>query len=214
MTYNNNESVDKMTRDELTEYYGEHKNNLYAAHRLWCLANPGIPDNFSSEFVILLEKLQKLVELNSNPVEPLDILHRTLIDSIYIDCRALFCEKKGKLPDNYTLQNCFRIAGIAPIDSAIDWVNQIIEKVCFNDEVVKDYSFKEWVKFVTDKTVAHKDSLTEEERNLINHKYKFLTNPYNFSIFQSRIFEIHCVYEKVITHFCEIELFKYQLKNK
>lgn len=207
------DSIAMLSKDELTEYYGKNKHDIYAAHRLWCLANPEIPINFSAEFVGLLERLEKLVELNGSNVTSPDVLLDSLIDSIYSDCRALFCENT-KYSENYTLQNCLRITNTAVIDNAVTWINEIIDKKDFSDEIVKDYSFRGWVKFVTDKAVAHKDNLTEDEREKIRYKNKFLNNAVNVFEFSRYIFEVHCIYQKVIINFCEIELHRYNLSKE
>lgn len=201
-----NSSIDltKLSKDELIELYNKYRTpNI--SHRLWCLTHPEIPINFSTEFVKLLEKIEKLIELNSNGVLSPDVILDALIDSIYSDCRGLFCENERN-SKNYTLQNCLKIA---KIDNAVIWINEIIDKKEFSDNIVRDYSFRKWVKFVTDKSIAHKDNITDDKRKEINYRWQFLNNSENVFEFQYYIFKIHSVYEKAIEHFGEIELYKY-----
>ncbi|MDC9580431.1 hypothetical protein PSI15_02400 [Xenorhabdus sp. PR6a] len=208
MNTNSDLDLTKLSKEELIECYGKYKNSAIT-HRLWCLAHPEIPINFSSEFVKLIEKCEKLLELNSNGTLSPNIILDALIDSIYSDCRGLFCENE-KNSKNYTLQNCLKIANI---NNAVIQINEIIDKKEFSDEVVRNYSFREWVKFVTDKSIAHKDNLTEDQRQKINYKCKFLNDSTNLLEFLYYLIQIHIVYEKVVMHFGEIELYKYNLSK-
>lgn len=195
--------ITKLSKTELLELYREHK-LINIAHRLWCLEHTEIPVNFSSEFVKLLEKLNKLVKLNvSGNLSP-EIMLDALIDSIYSDCRGLFCENE-KNNKNYTLQNCLKVAGL---DEAVADINDLINRKEFSDEVVKDYSFREWVKLVTDKSIAHKDNLTEDIRKKIDYRCSFFNNMENILEFQYYIFQIHRVYEQVVSDFGNNELNK------
>lgn len=205
----NNSSVDLtlLSKEKLVELYAKYRSASNISHRLWCLEHPEIPINFSSEFVSLLEKIEKLIELNNDSNSPPDILSNALIDSIYLDCRGLFCENEKNFK-NYTLQNCLKIAYL---NNAATKVDEIIDKKEFSDEIVRDYSFRKWVKFVTDKSIAHKDNLTKDERQKIRHRFKFLNDSSNLFEFQYYIFQIHNIYEKIINDFAEVELKKYKL---
>ncbi|MCQ8380406.1 hypothetical protein JEK38_10040 [Klebsiella pneumoniae] len=195
-----NSSIDltKLSKEELIELYEKHKSSNIA-HQLWCLTHPDIPVNFSSEFVKLIEKLEKLVELNSQGETSPDILLDALIDSIYSDCRGLFCEKSDD-SKNYTLQNCLKIANE---NDAVTKIDAIIHRKEFSDEIVCDYSFWKWVKFVTDKAIVHKDNLTEDKKKIIEYRYQFLNNGLNVFDFQYYIVQIHNIYVNVVECFAE-----------
>ncbi|MDU4129497.1 MULTISPECIES: hypothetical protein [Pantoea] len=185
-----------LSKEELIEIYENH-NITRIAHYLWCLEHPDIPVNFSSEFVKLLDRIEKLLEMNGDGIESPDILLDALIDSIYTDCRALFCESEGRRK-NYTLQNCLNL-----IDEkkAVEEINKIIDSRQFEDPIICRYSFRKWVKFVTDRAIAHKDNLEEGEKTTANYRYEFLNNPVNVFEFQLYIYQIHNIYEKIVEKF-------------
>lgn len=185
-----------LSKEELIEHFVKYR-SLNISHRLWCLTHPDIPINFSFEFVKLLEKVKKLNELNGEGLISPSIILDALIDSIYSDCRGLFCEREGN-SKNYTLQNCLMIAHE---NEAIDKINEIINRKEFSDGVVCVYSFREWVKFVTDKAIVHKDNLTEDKRKTINYRYEFMNNSANVFEFQFCIYQIHEVYARVVERF-------------
>lgn len=185
-----------LSKGELIELYEKHKIPR-VAHYLWCLEHPDIPDNFSSAFVRLLDKIGKLLELNGDGIKTPDILLDALIDSIYTDCRGLFCESEGRRK-NYTLQNCLKFVDEK---KSVEEINKIINSKRFEDPVTCNYSFREWVKFVTDKTIAHKDNLEDSERVAANYRYEFFNNPFNVCEFQYYIYEIHKIYEKTVERF-------------
>ncbi|WP_368900331.1 hypothetical protein [Mixta calida] len=195
---NNVSNLDLMelSKEELIELYVKYKSSNIS-HRLWCLTHPDIPINFSTEFVKLLKKIEKLTELNGQGVLSPDIMLDALIDSIYSDCRGLFCEKES-YSKNYTLQNCLTIANET---KAVKEINEIIDKKQFKDRVVCDYSFRGWVKLVTDKAIVHKDNLSGEEKQKINYRYEFLNDISNVFEFQYYIFQIHDIYVKVVDSF-------------
>ncbi|MBS0859604.1 hypothetical protein [Providencia rettgeri] len=202
---NNEIDLAVLTEDELIKLYVE-TSNIKIAHQLWCLSYPEIPVNFSVEFVNLIEKLERLLTPEIHNLPPSDVIFKSLIDSIYSDCRGLFCENK-RYDKNYTLQNCLKTAGIT---NAADWIDEILQEKSFTDTTIKDFSFHEWIKFVTDKSIAHKDSLDENERNLINYKHQFFKNPINTNEFTCYIFQAHRVYERAVDHFGAIQKFKFE----
>lgn len=197
MTSSINIDLTTLSQEELIELYKRYRTPIIA-HNLWCRTHPDIPVNFSLAFVRLLEKFEKLVELNDDEdITTPDVMLDALIDSIYTDCRGLFCEKKS-LGKNYTLQNCLNIVNEK---KAVEEIDKIIDGKDFNDPIVSNYSFRDWVKFVTDRAIAHKDNLSGSERIAANYRYKFLNNSMNVFEFQYYIYQVHNIYEKIVGDF-------------
>ncbi|MGC0828459.1 hypothetical protein [Pantoea agglomerans] len=198
MITNKNIDLDNLTNEQLIEIYAERK-DIRVAHQLWCRTHIDIPINFSNEFVKLLNKFEVLNDSRRESFPNKETLLNCLIDSIYVDCRGLFCESP-KQSKNYTLQNCLKISNL---NDAVDRINEIIIEKDFKDELVRYFSFWGWVKLVTDKSIAHKDQITEENIELINYRHKFLLDPDNAIDFQLYIFKIHEIYVKVVNDFGE-----------
>lgn len=208
MITNINLDLTKLSKEELIKLYAKYRTSNIA-HQLWCLTHPDIPVNFSLEFVKLIDKLEKLIELNRQEITSTDIMLNALIDSIYSDCRGLFCERTNN-SKNYTLQNCLRIANEI---NAVNRINKLIDQKEFSDDIVRNYSFREWIKFVTDKAIAHKDNLTEDQKNIINYRYKFLNNSINVLEFQCYIYDIHNIYVNIVESFV-VDILKTYNKSK
>ncbi|HBE9181822.1 TPA: hypothetical protein KNH08_004758 [Serratia fonticola] len=209
MIANSSLDLTKLSKEELIELYAKYKSSNIS-HRLWCLTHQDIPVNFSSEFVKLIEKLEKLVELNSLGTTSPDIFLDALIDSIYSDCRGLFCEKNGN-SKNYTLQNCLNIVNE---NNAVTEIDENINRKEFNDKIVCNHSFREWGKFVTDKAIVHKDNLTEDKKKIIDYRYKFLSDSSNVFEFQYYIFHIHNIYVNIVECFAEDLLSTYNKSKR
>lgn len=200
MNTNKNIDLDNLTDEELIELYSKRK-DIRVAHHLWCRTHNDIPINFSGEFVKLLNKIEVLNDSRSIKFPNKEMLLNCLIDSIYMDCRGLFCENESKSrSENYTLQNCLKKANL---DGAVVEINEIIKNKKFTDNIVKEFSFWGWVKLVTDKSIAHKDSITNENVGLINYRHNFLMNIFNLIEFQTYIYQIHEIYEQVVKDFGE-----------
>lgn len=205
---NGSRDIRDLTKDELVKQYHEAKKigcvgrMLPPAHRLWCLAYPGIPENFSSNFIKLLEKLERVAEMVHSDKQPDEMQFEVLVDSIYMDCRSMFCEN-DRQTGNYTLQNCLRTAGVT---NAATWMDEIFKKQAFTNEKVKSDSFFSWVKFVTDKSLAHKDPVPTDKQELLDYRYDFFRDEMNLHEFTFIIFQANEVYVKAVTHYAEIQL--------
>lgn len=81
----------------------------------------------------------------------------------------MFCENPN-LKTNYTLQNCLRNANY---NNEADLIDNILKETNFTDKIVKDISFFNLVKLVSDKSIAHQDNLSEDKRKIIDYRYKF-----------------------------------------
>lgn len=111
-----------LSEDDLLDLYSMHK-SVNIAHQLWCRRYEKIPGNFSKIFVTLLERIERVTEKTSEGVKTPDIDLDALIDTIYIDCRSMFCENP-ELKNDYTLQNCLRKANYHNEASFIDNILQ------------------------------------------------------------------------------------------
>lgn len=206
---NGSRDIRDLAKDELVNQYRKAKEigcvgrMLPLAHRLWCLAYPGIPENFSSNFTKLLEKLKKLSEMVHSHKQLDEMQFEVLVDSIYMDCRSMFCEN-DRQTGNYTLQNCLRTADVT---NAATWMDDIFKKQVFTNEKVKSYSFFSWVKFVTDKSLAHKDPVPTDKQELLGYRYDFFRDEMNIHQFTGIIFRANEIYAKTVCHYAEIQVF-------
>ncbi|EAN4294505.1 hypothetical protein EG772_24580, partial [Salmonella enterica subsp. enterica serovar Worthington] len=135
----------------------------------------------------LLERIKRVTEKNSEGVKTPDVDLDALIDTIYIGCRSMFCENPG-LKNNYTLQNCLRKANYHNEARVID---NILQEKKFTDSIMKDESFFSLVKLVSNKSIAHQESLSGKKREKIDYRYKFLNDNSNICEFQYYIFRCH-----------------------
>ncbi|HDD8623746.1 TPA: hypothetical protein PBO66_004280, partial [Escherichia coli] len=128
----------------------------------------------------LLARIERVIEKNNEKIKTPDIDLDALIDAIYINCRSMFCEDPN-LKTNYTLQNCLRNANY---NNEADLIDNILKETNFTDKIVKDLSFFNLVKLVSDKSIAHQDNLSEDKRKIIDYRYKFLNDNSNICEFQ------------------------------
>lgn len=202
-----------LSRDELLELYRQSKSSN-VAHRLWCLDHKDIPINFSINFQYLLKKLESLfdaqclldeatIDGDTDRLDILTIMLEGLIDSIYMECRSMFCERKK---DNYTLQNSLKVANF--IDEA-GKIEKIIREERFEEPIAQKCSFWLLVKTVADKKIAHKDVLTEIDSQQIDYRFEFLLNPLSNATFLSYLYDIHGVYERAVMQYVDDELKAY-----
>lgn len=188
---------------------------LRVAHRIFCLNHPSIPNNFSNIFVTLIEKMEALADIELSVDE---ILHKELtikvyIESIYSDLRSVFLENE-RMVKNYTLTNSVKLTQ-GPIEKKlaelkvkddIGDINKILDEKRFSDEDIKDKSFRELIKLITDKTIAHKDEINEENLSIIEKRYDFLKIGLTKSEITSYIYDIHNIYEKVVFNYAKRKL--------
>ncbi|ECH8535546.1 hypothetical protein GT04_004375 [Salmonella enterica subsp. enterica] len=144
--------------------------------------------------MVLLNRIDRLNTRNAEGIVTPEVDLDALIDIIYVNCRSLFCEDPN-LKKNYTMQNCLRSAGYK--DEA-DLMDEVIQGKEFSDKRIQKYSFKEWVKFVTNKSIAHKENLSESKTELLEYRYAFLNDNINLCEFQYYIYRIHNVYEEIV----------------
>lgn len=212
---NGSRDIRDLTKDELVNQYRKAKEincvgrMLPLAHRLWCLGYPGIPENFSINFIKLIEKLERVAEMVHSHKQSDEMQFEALVDSIYMDCRSMFCEHYRQT-GNYTLQNCLRTAGAT---NAATLMDKIFKKPAFTNEKLtnekmKSGSFFLWVKFVTDKSLAHKDPVPTDEQELLDYRYDFFRDEMNLHEFTFIIFQANEIYVSAVTHYADIQLFR------
>ncbi|WP_186139878.1 hypothetical protein [Burkholderia gladioli] len=124
-----------------------------------------IEDSFAERLRCMKEKIDRLENLRDD--DP--FLGNVLVESILVDCRAMFLERKKKDPaedKNSTLQNVYRARGEHEKAEKID---KIFEKKIF--EVTLREIIKGWV----DKRIAHMDFLKKpEESELFSRASAFI----------------------------------------
>lgn len=188
---------------------------LKVAHAIFCLNHPNIPNNFSNIFVTLIDKMDALADIEFSRDK---ILHRELtvkvyIESIYSDLRAIFLENEEKVK-NYTLANSVKLTQ-GPIEKKlaelnfkddIGDINKILNEKRFSDENIKDKSFRDLIKLITNKTIAHKDEINQKNINIIEKRYDFLKSSITKSEITSYIYDIHNIYEKVVFNYAKKRL--------
>jgi hypothetical protein len=114
-----------------------------------------IEDSFAERLGCMKEKIVRLESLRN--VDP--FLSNVLVESILVDCRALFLERKKKDPaedKNSTLQNVYRARGEEEKAKKIDDV--------FERKIL-DVSLKKIIKGWVDKRIVHMDFLKRPEEN-------------------------------------------------
>ncbi|EOM1162325.1 hypothetical protein ACNA9J_004575 [Salmonella enterica subsp. enterica serovar Infantis] len=198
-----------LSEDELLDLYSMYK-SANIAHQLWCRRHENIPEHFSIIFVTLLERIKRVTEKNSEGVKTPDVDLDALIDTIYIGCRSMFCENPD-LKNNYTLQNCLRKANYHNEARVID---NILQEKKFTDSIMKDESFFSLVKLVSNKSIAHQESLSGKKREKIDYRYKFLNDNSNICEFQYYIFRCHRIYENIVKEYGDTLLNELKIKKQ
>jgi len=113
-----------------------------------------IEEVFYEKFIKLRLKIHKILE---NKIEdPLD--YDVYVNSILIDCRAMFLENKRYL-FNSTLQSTYRARNL---NEYADGIDEFFERKINDNKTLKE-AIKDWV----DKRVAHYDYLEPEEEKAI-----------------------------------------------
>lgn len=116
---------------------------------------------FSARLKDLKEKIIRLESIEKNDL----FLSNTLINSILVDCRALFFES-GRLQRNATLQNVYRARRM---DEKAEAVDEIL-----NQEVIDGKSLREVIKAWVDKRIVHMDWLWDEQESAMLEDIKGL----------------------------------------
>ncbi|HEP6274465.1 TPA: hypothetical protein VDA67_002311 [Burkholderia vietnamiensis] len=114
-----------------------------------------IEDSFAERLHGMKEKIARLESLRS--VDP--FLSNVLVESILVDCRALFLERKKKDPaedKNSTLQNVYRARGE---DEKAKKIDDVFERKILNK------SLKTIIKGWVDKRIVHMDFLKKPEED-------------------------------------------------
>lgn len=78
---------------------------------------------------------------------------------------------------------------------------------------MKDESFFSLVKLVSNKSIAHQESLSGKKREKIDYRYKFLNDNSNICEFQYYIFRCHRFYENIVKEYGDTLLNELKIKN-
>lgn len=189
---------------------------LQVAHAIFCLNHPKIPNNFSNIFVTLIDKMNAVadIELSQEKILHKELTIKVYIESIYSDLRAIFLENEENFK-NYTLVNSVKLTQ-GPIEKKlaelnfkddIGKINEILSEKRFSDKNIKDKSFRDLIKLITNKTIAHKDEINEKNINIIEKRYDFLKVGITKNEVTSYIYDIHAIYEEVVFNYAKKRIF-------
>lgn len=78
---------------------------------------------------------------------------------------------------------------------------------------MKDESFFSLVKLVSNKSIAHQESLSGKKREKIDYRYKFLNDNSNICEFQYYIFRCHRIYENIVKEYGDTLLNELKIKT-
>lgn len=144
-----------------------------------------IEDAFYKKFVNLRKKIHHIIGEDG---EQDSFIYEVFVDSILIDCRAIFLEN-DKYKFNYTLQNTYRARGFSEYADYIDkYFNKIIKDNKTLKDIIKDY---------VDKQIAHYEYLEENNEKLINENILLILNRTSIDNIFIDILLIADQYEKV-----------------
>jgi len=183
---------------ELVEICQKYR-HISSFHELFCViyGNKDIHREFSNIFYNVITKLEVVPNLRYTlrkigyKEEAVAAIVNGVINSIYSDFRALFFEK-GDNKENYTLQNCLREIGCNSEANNID--NILREELSLTGR-----SFKETIKTITDKSVAHFDGkISSNDLLLIRDKYKYVLESESRIGFLRVMASAHSIYQKVV----------------
>ena len=112
---------------------------------------------FCEYYALFIKRIERMKELDN------DTDRRTYLDMLFISIRALLIEQE-KNKSNYTLQNFLRRNGQ---DALICKINDYL-----NTRINSMYTLREVIKIITDKFIAHHDSLQVSEQEIADDKPK------------------------------------------
>lgn len=127
--------------------------SFIAAGGVACIESK-IENVFGPRLEALKEKIRRLRAAGDSNV----FVKNLLVDSILVDCRALFLENKGRAR-NATLQNVYRARRLDEVATRVD---KILSMSASSERTARDV-IKTWV----DKRVVHIDWLWDEEEERI-----------------------------------------------
>ena len=122
---------------------------------------------FKKNYDEQIEKIQRKMDYfcyrNQNILNDDKFLEDMFLESILVDVRALLMENK-RHKKNYTIQNNFSVNADNNEDSIyLKVINEIDSFVTESKLSDNETTFYEAVKFYTDKFIAHRDNITQED---------------------------------------------------
>lgn len=114
-----------------------------------------LANRFHEKFSSLRKKVHRV--LDNDPSSMLDDAYEVYVNSILVDCRAIFIENK-RYKKNCTIQNYYRATNNPEFATSIDEL--------FDRKILNDISLKKVIKSWVDKNIVHFDFISNEEEDV------------------------------------------------
>ncbi|OVY34648.1 hypothetical protein BME69_16080 [Klebsiella quasipneumoniae subsp. quasipneumoniae] len=125
---------------------------------------------FNSKFISLRKKIHRFLDDDFD--KKYDSLDKNVyLQSILVDCRAIFLESPWR-EDNATMQNIFKVRNFPGMAEKID--------NAFNEKVEGDITYREIIKDIVDKRIAHYDYVDDEIENKYLERLELIINREDF----------------------------------